>query len=126
MTELTFLIELLLNHKLPKPTKDAISERIREIEVNARVPEFKPTPGFEYGAEICKRMTRQMNPGYSSIHKDTPPEAGNREVFKGAVVSDIPVQVAQTSEAAAAMDYRAKLLAGAGKVVPGVDKARKF
>jgi hypothetical protein len=32
MTELTFLIELLLHHKLPAATKDAISERIQAVE----------------------------------------------------------------------------------------------
>lgn len=32
MTELSFLIELLLNHELPKPTKDALAERIKEVE----------------------------------------------------------------------------------------------
>ncbi len=32
MSELSFLIELLLNHKLPKGTKDAIAARIKEVE----------------------------------------------------------------------------------------------
>jgi hypothetical protein len=32
MTELSFLLELLLNHKLQKPTKDLIQTRIKEIE----------------------------------------------------------------------------------------------
>ncbi len=32
MSELSFLIELLLNHKLPKATKDAIAARIKEVE----------------------------------------------------------------------------------------------
>ncbi len=32
MTELTFLIELFLNHDLPKDTKQAIAERIKEVE----------------------------------------------------------------------------------------------
>lgn len=32
MTELTFLLEILLNHKLQKPTKDLILNRIKEIE----------------------------------------------------------------------------------------------
>lgn len=33
MTELTFLIELLLNHELKKETKDAIAARIKEVEL---------------------------------------------------------------------------------------------
>lgn len=32
MTELTFLIELLLNHDLPKVTKDLVASRIKEVE----------------------------------------------------------------------------------------------
>ncbi len=32
MTELSFLIELLLNHDLKKETKDAVAARIREVE----------------------------------------------------------------------------------------------
>ena len=42
MTELTFLIELLLNHKLPKPTKDAISARIKEVESQLGKPTYAP------------------------------------------------------------------------------------
>ena len=34
MTELSFLIELLLNHDLPKATKDLIASRIKEVESN--------------------------------------------------------------------------------------------
>ncbi len=33
MTELSFLISLLLDHKLPKATQTAIKDRIREIEI---------------------------------------------------------------------------------------------
>lgn len=32
MTELSFLIDLLLNHDLPKVTKDSIAGRIKEVE----------------------------------------------------------------------------------------------
>ncbi len=34
MTELSFLIELLLNHELKKETKDLIAGRIKEVEQN--------------------------------------------------------------------------------------------
>lgn len=33
-TELSFLIELLLNHKLQKSTKDAVAARIKDVEAN--------------------------------------------------------------------------------------------
>lgn len=44
MTELTFLIELLLNHDLKKETKDLIAGRIKEVEaeLNSRQP-IRPT-----------------------------------------------------------------------------------
>lgn len=38
MTELSFLLELLLNHKLPKKTKDAVAERIKVVE-NGIIPQ---------------------------------------------------------------------------------------
>jgi hypothetical protein len=41
MTELTFLLELLLNHKLPLNTKNAIKDRIGEIE-QQRVQPMQP------------------------------------------------------------------------------------
>lgn len=37
MTELSFLLELLLEHKLEKKTKDLIRDRIKEIE-QAQIP----------------------------------------------------------------------------------------
>lgn len=38
MTELSFLLELLLTHKLAKGTKEAITNRIKEIEQCLRPP----------------------------------------------------------------------------------------
>jgi hypothetical protein len=32
MTELSFLVDLLLNHKLPKATRDVVAARIKEVE----------------------------------------------------------------------------------------------
>ncbi len=53
MTELTFLLELLLNHKLPKPTREAVTARVREVEAalskyEVRVGNYSAptTPGF--------------------------------------------------------------------------------
>lgn len=36
MTEFSFLLELLLEHKLPKVTKERVTERIKEIEMAQR------------------------------------------------------------------------------------------
>ncbi len=45
MTELSFLIELLLNHDLPKATKDLIAQRIKEVEQNltSHTVNYKPS-----------------------------------------------------------------------------------
>lgn len=44
MTELTFLIELLLNHKVAKPTRDAIASRIKDVEaLMLTIPPAHPT-----------------------------------------------------------------------------------
>lgn len=44
MTELQFLIDLLLNHKLSKATKDLISKRIGEVESHYTQPRTFPQP----------------------------------------------------------------------------------
>lgn len=38
MSELSFLIELLLNHDLQKVTKDLVAERIKEVEASLIAP----------------------------------------------------------------------------------------
>lgn len=38
VTELQFLIDLLLNHKLPKATKDLVAKRIGEVETGLIPP----------------------------------------------------------------------------------------
>ncbi len=44
ISELSFLIELLLNHELKKETKDLIAGRIKEVEANlVAQPIFLPT-----------------------------------------------------------------------------------
>lgn len=45
MTELTFLIELLLHHELPAATKDLIAERIKEVE-GVLVSPRPPPPAY--------------------------------------------------------------------------------
>ena len=44
MTELSFLVDLLLNHKLTKATKDAVAARIRDIEVQRAQPSHLAGP----------------------------------------------------------------------------------
>lgn len=50
MTELAFLLDLLLQHKLPKPTREAVAARIKEVEsmikpyAAASAPAYVPMP----------------------------------------------------------------------------------
>ncbi len=44
MTELTFLLDLLLNHKLPKPTQLAIKDRIGDIDSSRQAPALDRKP----------------------------------------------------------------------------------
>lgn len=44
MTELTFLIDLLLNHDLPKETKASIASRIKEVELTLQPMRSSYTP----------------------------------------------------------------------------------
>lgn len=43
-TELSFLIDLILNHKLQKVSKDAIAARIKEVECSGNLPRISAAP----------------------------------------------------------------------------------
>lgn len=46
MTELSFLIDLLMNHKLPRVTKELIATRIKEVEtMMVSKPTYTVAPG---------------------------------------------------------------------------------
>ncbi len=108
MTELSFLIELLLNHKLPKATKDAIAARIKEVEAVPR----------SYG---------QMNPPPSTIST----QPSSRDVAQrhpDLVPVTAPEVIGQTPAAMAAMASRSQAIAEsmAGKVDKISGRPRKF
>lgn len=46
MSELSFLIELLLNHKLPKAVKTLVADRIKEIEGGPKRAPVSHAPGL--------------------------------------------------------------------------------
>lgn len=103
MTELSFLIELLLNHDLPKPTKDLIAERIKEVEQGItssprprEVPLHFNNVGPQQAASTLKAMAK---------HGDIPP------IVMTEIPPVVPVeQVAQTPMAAAAVNHRNTLI----------------
>lgn len=97
MTELSFLIELLLNHKLPKDTKDAIAERIKEVE-SAVKPFSQP---INYLREVVGPLAQGFTPPILPVIK---------------IVSPPPIpyaDIAQTPIAAEALKQREVLMSGA-------------
>lgn len=59
MSELSFLIELLLNHDLPKETKALIAERIKEVETNITTKPVAQSPRLQQSASTIAAMARQ-------------------------------------------------------------------
>ncbi len=121
MTEISFLIELLLNHKLSKATKDLIAARIKELSdksspaaIRTISPVQQLTGGVPQAPSTLAAMAR---------HGELPPV-------------NIPVQeapdpvavVAHTPAAQAAMQSRQEAInrAIAGKIDKGQTSPRKF
>lgn len=119
MTELSFLIDLLMNHKLTKVTKDVIAERIRYVESNMHPVPYTanrtPNPAMPMqAASTLAAMAR---------HGDIPP------VHMPAPEAPEPVAVvAHTPAAAAAMASRQQAIAEsiAGKVDKTTGRPKKF
>lgn len=110
MTELTFLIELLLNHKLPKVTKDLIAKRITEVETA-----FRPQQGPSVSADPAVKPTQAASTmAILARNPDLTP-------------SPVAV-VAQTPATAKALADRQEsiALAMSGKVEKGRTSPRKF
>lgn len=121
-SELTFLIELLLNHDLPKITKDLVASRIKEVEqaLTARPQAYAPTPvittlnGIKQAPSTLAAMAR---------HGDITIEAP--------IMPPVPepvAQIAQTPATAAAMNSRHEAIAAslAGKVDKISGRPRKW
>lgn len=136
MTELSFLIDLLLNHELQKPTKDAIAVRIIEVEAQITCPAVArvlssasqitatslPYPsGVRQVQSTLDAMARHGEIGHTApiIHpQQLPPE-----------MPPIPVEhIAQTQAAAQAMNSRNQAIAEsiAGKIDKVTGRPRKF
>lgn len=114
MTELDFLIELLLNHKLQKATKDSIQARIKEIQASRTVASPRTavlSPSVQKQAEFdAAKVPAHMQPD--------PPEEPLAQ----------PSYVAQQAMADRARAIQEAQSGGAfgGKVAPGQTSPRKF
>lgn len=119
-SELSFLIELLLKHKLPSATLDLIAERIKDVEVmltTHRSPmQISPKPAIS--------LPFQQAPSTQAL-LDKHAAMG----IVGPVSEPQPVAViAQTQAAAAAMASRQQAIAEsiAGKTDKTTGRPRKF
>ena len=116
MNQLSFLIDLLLNHKLSKLTKDIIIERIRDIESELLSPRQTPLP-------------KALPPHY-------PPQAASTLAalekhglaIPGPRIEEAVEVIAQTPAAAQAMASRQQAIneSIAGKVDKLTGRPRKF
>lgn len=128
MTELSFLIELLLNHDLKKETKDAVAARIREVEGRLIVTPAQqtsyvltPSPPVTFAKNAQAPSTLAIMAKHGDIPNpftSTPPEQPN-----------VPVEnIAQNAVTAAAMAARQQAIsvAASGKPLAGETSPRKF
>lgn len=129
MTELSFLLDLLLNEKLSKTVKEKLAARIRIVE-SSRDPDMAkishlPIPGAlamiggaPQSPSTVAAMQRQMqeNGGLVSPHPNT--------------AQDIPTEriIAATPQTAAALQHREDAIKQgmSGKPEPGRTSPRKF
>lgn len=119
MTELGFLLELLLNHKLPVATRKLLTERIKEVEVRVMSGQGQVAPRPQI-APLPPQMANQSASTLAAMmrHQETAAPAAPEPV----------VVVAQTPLAQAAMASREQAIAAAisGKPVKGETRPRKF
>lgn len=108
MTELSFLIDLLMNHKLSKATKELIASRIKEVEFSM--------------------SSRPSGPSYSPpvIYNGVPQAASTVALLEKHGPLPVVENIAQTPEAAAALANRAATMAGIKKHDPNTGRPRKF
>ncbi len=130
LTELTFLLELLLNHKLPKPTKTVITERIKEVEAQLTTLQIHSAPIVNTvemrGVPMRDVPAHLANQSPSTIaammrHPDLVAQIAPPEPTQ-------PVVIAQTPQAQMAMNARQEAisLAISGKPEKGRTSPRKF
>jgi len=120
VTELTFLVELLLNHKLPKPTKDLVAQRIKEVEESfAARPALPIQPKQAIPAHLANQAPSTL--AALARHPDLMAQMAPPDPQPVAVI-------AQTPAAVAAMASREQAIASAmsGKPMKGETSPRKF
>lgn len=146
MTELSFLLELLLNHKLPQATKKAVTERVKEVEAGLSTTRMyiPSTSGIDPSqisahprvtAHIPPHLVGQAPSTIAAMMRNgfvPEPPSGMAQAVQMSMPAPPEPQpvavVAQTPAAAAAMNDRQNAIAQAisGKPEKGRTSPRKF
>lgn len=119
MSELSFLLELLLEHELKKETQKLIRERIKEIEAKpSRVEEMAPI--YRVTHEERGKQAPSMQRAVAEMEQDQAIQANFAQMP--------PQAVPQSPAVAQAMAHRQALVAQAisGKEEKGRSSPRKF
>ena len=132
MTELRFLIHLLLEHKLPTETKKLIADRISQVETNLnagpRSVQFTPGTIATYQRPLPTAQAPSTQRILDAIQEDSQtPEQLNQQIDR-VVNAPNPTVIAQTPAAAAALAARQEAIriATSGKEEKGRTAPRKF
>jgi hypothetical protein len=128
MTELSFLLDLLLNHKLPKPTREAVTARIKHVEAGLTAsPQGRVNAHLAAVAAVVPPHLVGQSPSTVAAmlrHESN----GAAPPIAVAPIVDTPPAVAVTPAAAAALAERQNTIAAAisGKAEKGRTSPRKF
>ena len=103
MTELSFLIDLLLNHKLSKPVRDIIADRIKEVETRYTPQQQQRNASREIFPSAQAASTLAILAKHQNLPPPQLPQASDQP--------PLPVeQIAQTPEAVKALTDRAQAI----------------
>lgn len=117
MTELSFLLDLLLNHKLPKATRNIIASRIREVEESRSAA--KPSTIAAFERSLISGQAPSTIAAFEKHGIQLPTQAERTIKVEN---------IAQTPATASAMASRQQAIAEslAGKVDKQTGRPRKF
>ncbi len=137
MSELSFLLELLLEHELAKPTQTLIRERIKEIEAKTAEP-IQTRPNYmgmprssstkSAQSPSTQRILDEMASEGSTIQSGVAIALKDGYPLEQAFPHETPTVIAQTPAAVAALQARQQAIAIAvsGKEEKGRTSPRKF
>jgi hypothetical protein len=120
VTELAFLLDLLLNHRLPQATKVAITDRIKEVEKCLTFAPQKVGPVGHHSGPVPPQLANQAPSTIAALAK-------HPDLVAQMVPEPVAV-IAQTPATAAALASREQAIqqAMSGKVEKGRTSPRKF